>query len=74
MIDEWVELTPVPELEDPAYAGGKTLVNLANATSIWPMANNTSEIWFGAAGDSARRFYVRETPSEILALRKRPAS
>ncbi|KPH82493.1 hypothetical protein [Bosea vaviloviae] len=73
MVDDWVELTPAGESIQEDYAKGKIQVNLANATSIWPMANGFSEIWFFAAGDDARRFYVRETPTEILALRKRHA-
>lgn len=68
MLDDWVELTPASI--DSDYADGKIQVNLANVTSIWPMADGTSEIWFFAAGDDARRFYVRETPTQTLALRK----
>lgn len=70
MRNEWVELTPASASTNPSYAKGKIQVNLANATSIWPMSDGTSEIWFFAGGDDARRFYVVETPQQILALRR----
>ena len=71
MSDDWVELTPAAASRESGYADGKIQVNLANATSIWPMQDGSSEIWFFAAGDDARRFYVKETPTQILALRKK---
>ena len=72
MADDWVELTPTPKELGGDYAKkGKILVNLANATSIWPKEDGSFEIWFFAAGDDRGRFCVTEKPADILALRKK---
>ena len=72
MANDWVELTPAPASQKPGVAKGKKiLVNLSNATSVWPMDDGSSEIWFYAAGDDERRFYVVETIAQIQALRKK---
>ena len=72
MADEWVELTPAAASREIGYKDGPIQVNLSNATSIWSHENG-SEIWFFATGDNARRFYVTETPKEILAKRRTDA-
>ena len=67
VIDEWFELTPADE-----SAGYSVLVNLANATSIWPH-NGGSRIWF-FVGHKDGQIDVKEAPEEIMTRRKKHAS